>query len=903
MRTLLRNLSIRGKLFFGFGIIVAIMLSSGVRELMLLNNLNSNRLYSSKAKLVTESIQQKRFILKVEIGTVNRIVAAETDDVLKAAISEHYQNILEIENISTQIISDIDYLRKDTFSDSYKTIQDSTRIISTEIRGSFSSAVEDIIKEKDIQIHIDAYYDEEAKINPVDSTVVIESPQEIKAKKISDSKKIVEQRLDFVLKSGKVLVATLANIENISYQAAVDSERKMDTIYESKVNETFLFILAIIVVSILISIGIARIIALPIQEVHDHINILTQGSLPERLSVSSKDEIGDIGESLNKLVENLKRTAQFSMEIGKGDFVTNYRPISKNDVLGNSLLSMRDSLSLAKAEEEKRQTEDKQRGRASEGLALFANILRKHPDNLEKFADEIVSNLVKFMDTNQGALFILKDDGDAEPYLDLIGAYAYNRKKYISKTIKLGEGLVGAVASEKYTVYMTDVPNEYIEIESGMGSANPTSILIVPLKIEEKVLGVIELASFDKFEPYEITLVERIAESIASTLETARINARTAQLLDLSERATAMMREKEEEMMQNIDTLQRTQNESHKREQHLRSALAELEDTQRRLKSKDSEQAEAISKLKKETEDYIIGLKDRDTLHKTLVNTSINGIVLVNQRYEIELFNQSAERHFGYAADEVIGKPITILFNNNLSKDQIPRYFLSEILTTGKESNIIAKDNSLVPVFYSAKDFTHEGVTKHALFLKNISWEKELERQRTELMEKIMANEFENEVRIEKLEELLSDNNIPIPEEEFAKELIKWTDKLSIGVSAIDQQHRRWLHFINKLYIAFKAGKAGEEIYPMFKELADYTDYHFEFEEKYMKDFNFSNFDAHKKKHQIFLDTINKYRTEYENGDFDTAYKVMNFLRKWVRLHITEDDKTYSALFRKNGLS
>jgi len=903
MKTFLRNLSIRGKLLFGFGIITAIMLTTGIRELMVLSNLNEHRLFSAKAKFTTESVKEVRFIIKMEFGVLNQIVASETSDMLKTATSEHYQNAFRINETIDIINLEIETLTEKRSIEEYRLVRDSLRIIQEKYNNALKPAFDDVLREKDKQINIDAYYIEYEKITTSDSLMVLNSPEKIKTALYMDTKKVIDQRVSFINESADKLSKTLLNTENICSNVAISSENEMDDIYESKVNETFVFILAIILVSILIALGISRIILMPIDRVQEHINILTQGDLPNELRIQTRDEIGEIGNSLNKLVDNLKRTALFSIEIGKSDFATNYRPVSKNDVLGNSLLSMRDSLRTAKTEEEKRRTEDKQRGRTSEGLALFANILRRHTDNLEQFADDIISNLVKFINTNQGALFILKDDNKKEPYLDLIGAYAYNRKKYIAKQVKLGEGLVGAVAVEKYTVYMTDIPNEYIEIESGIGSSNPKSILIVPLKIEEEVLGVIELASFDILESYEITLVEKIAESIASTLSTARINTRTAQLLDQSEKATAMMREKEEEMLQNIEELQATQDDSRKREKQLLDTLAELEEAQRRLKTKDSEQLIAIKKLKKETEEHYAELRDKETLQRTIVNFSINGMILLNQRYEIEMFNQAAEKHFGYLADDVLGQSVVMLFNKTIEAEQTARYFLSEILSTGKEGHIITKDGNSVPVFYSVKDFIHEGATKYALFLKNIKWEKDLELQRTQLMEKVMANEFENEVRIEKLEELLSDNKIIIPEEEFEKELIKWTDKLAINVSTIDQQHKRWLYFINRLYSAFKVGKAADEVNPIFKELADYTDYHFEFEEKYMKDFGFSNVDAHKKKHQIFLDTINKYRTEYENGDFDTAYKVMNFLRKWVRLHITEDDKTYAALFRKNGLT
>lgn len=902
MRQILRNLSIRGKLLAGFGIIVLIMLFTGIRELMVLNNLNTNRQNTSKAIETAELLKESRFLLQMELGVINRIATARTEDQLSEAKTEHLQNNYKLEETLNLILNNTAQLNEAEYRKRNKLIEDSVYFVQQKYRNELTRAYRRVSAEVNKLININAYYNEHIKISPVDTLEEYDTEAQKDSLKYTILNQI-EKSKEYITDESDELIKTIKSSENLSQDIAVESEKKTEEIFEGKANETFLYILGVTLVAILISMGISRIIISPIKQLQAHINILTKGELPDRLETNTGDEIGEMGDSLNKLVDNLKRTAQFSHEIGKGDFSTNFRPVSKKDVLGNSLLSMRDSLKAAKSEEEKRQTEDKQRGRTSAGLALFGDILRKHTDNLQEFADEIISNLVKFMEANQGALFLLNEENKENIFLDLIGAYAYNRKKYINKEVKIGEGLVGSVAEEKYTVYMTDVPNEYIEIESGIGSANPKSILIVPLKIEEQILGVIELASFNEFEPYEINLVEKIAESIASTLSTARINTRTAELLDQSEKATAMMREKEEEMRQNIEELQATQEESKKREKQLRKTLSELDTVQKRLKVKDQEQAAEIKKLEKQNQEQIREIQEKETIRKTIMDSSINAILLLNNRFEIELFNKAAERHFGYSEEEVIGKTVSILFKPEMEEEEADKYLRRNFLSKGKEALIYGKEGKEVPVFYSVKDFTHLGSTKYSVFLKNIKWEKDLEKQRTELMEQLMANEFENEIRIEKLEELLSENNIKIPEEKFDKELIKWTDKLSIGINIIDQQHKRWLQFINKLYSAFKSGKAQEEIKGIFKELSDYTDYHFEFEEKYMEEFDYSSKEPHRKKHRLFLDTINKYREDYERGNIDTAYRVMGFLKNWVRKHITEDDESYSALFKKNGLN
>lgn len=273
----------------------------------------------------------------------------------------------------------------------------------------------------------------------------------------------------------------------------------------------------------------------------------------------------------------LELNAAFAEKIGRGELDTTFAP-EESDVLGHALLNMRDNLS-------KVAEDDTRRNWATEGLAKFADILRGNSEDLAELSYEIISNLVQYVNANQGGLFILDSDSDStdesleSKFLQLEACYAYERRKYKERQINIGEGLLGQCVLEQETIYMTDIPNDYVAITSGLGEATPRSLLIVPLMVNEEIYGVIEIASFRSFQDHEVQFVEKLAESIASTISGVRINVRTARLLGESQKMTEEMRAQEEEMRQNMEELQATQEEMARKDVELTGQLNGINST------------------------------------------------------------------------------------------------------------------------------------------------------------------------------------------------------------------------------------------------------------------------------------------------------------------------------------
>lgn len=335
-------------------------------------------------------------------------------------------------------------------------------------------------------------------------------------------------------------------------------------------------IIILVILIWLLSLNIAR----PIKTITEAIENIASGNVDNtlKLNIGGRDEITEMADAVNRYIDGYIDKTEFAQKIGEGKLDAQFKMLGENDLLGKSLIAMRDSLRLAKEDESNRLMEDQKRRWHNEGIAKFAEIMRQNHDSINKLSYTIISNLVEYLNANQGGMFVMNNDSRSEEYLELLAAYAYNKEKFLKKIVPKGVGLVGTCAIEKKTILLNKVPENYIALQSGLGEAIPKSLIIVPLKIEENVLGVIELASLKVFEPYQTEFIEKIAESIAATIASVRINIRTTELLEKSQQQAEEMSAQEEEMRQNMEELQATQEEASRRESELKNVLHIVDD-------------------------------------------------------------------------------------------------------------------------------------------------------------------------------------------------------------------------------------------------------------------------------------------------------------------------------------
>lgn len=216
---------------------------------------------------------------------------------------------------------------------------------------------------------------------------------------------------------------------------------------------------------------------------------------------------------------------------------------------------------------------------ATEGITQLTNLTRTQSDEkASALYDRVIIHFVKYLEANQGGLYIVNREEEIKIRLE--SCYAYERKKYLQKTIAPGEGLVGQVFLEQASIRLNELPEDYVNITSGLGKATPRSLVIVPLMVNEAVEGILEIATFKQIEDHHVEFLEKAGESLAAFIQMNRINTKTRVLLVEAQQQTEEMRAQEEEMRQNLEELAATQEEMHRKEQAYQDKIAELESQQ-----------------------------------------------------------------------------------------------------------------------------------------------------------------------------------------------------------------------------------------------------------------------------------------------------------------------------------
>ncbi|MDX3714238.1 HAMP domain-containing protein [Streptomyces europaeiscabiei] len=279
-------------------------------------------------------------------------------------------------------------------------------------------------------------------------------------------------------------------------------------------------------------------------------------------------------ENVNELAGNLTRQvraiAEVASAVAEGDLTRSITVVASGEVaeLKDNINSMVESLretTRANQEQDWLKT----------NLARISGLMQGHRE-LPVVAELIMDELAPLASAQYGA-FYLAEDTERGPELRLVGSYGYPDDTDRPQRIPVGRSLVGQAARNRRPISVEELPPGYVTISSGLGQAVPSALVVLPIVVEDQVLGVIELGSVTSFTQIHQDFLSQLMPTIGVNLNTIVANARTDELLGESQRLTAELQARSEELQVQQDELQRSNAELEEKASLLASQNSDIE--------------------------------------------------------------------------------------------------------------------------------------------------------------------------------------------------------------------------------------------------------------------------------------------------------------------------------------
>lgn len=318
---------------------------------------------------------------------------------------------------------------------------------------------------------------------------------------------------------------------------------------------------------------VARMITNPLVKTTKVLNNLALGNLKatENIKINTHDELAEMGRAVNTLISSMKASTSFANRIGEGKLEESFAPLSKNDMLGNALVNMRGKLRELNSITSKNNW-------LQESIVKVSEVLQGEK-TFDQLGNEILIQLAGILNIPIAAIYI----NDRET-LKLIASYAYNIRKSNSNEFKFGEGLIGQAALEKKPILFSNIPEDYIAITSGLGQIKPSSIYILPLVYQKKIVGVIEVAGSNDFNEDHLGFLNQISESVAIAFRSIGLRTEMQDLLSKTQIMASELKEQQEELVgantelkSQTEALRVSEEELQQQQEELRVTNEELE--------------------------------------------------------------------------------------------------------------------------------------------------------------------------------------------------------------------------------------------------------------------------------------------------------------------------------------
>jgi CheY-like chemotaxis protein/signal transduction histidine kinase/CHASE3 domain sensor protein len=364
---------------------------------------------------------------------------------------------------------------------------------------------------------------------------------------------------------------------------------------------------------------------------------------------------------ISLIKKQLKKTADVANEVASGNYDVKIKLQNEEDSLGRALQEMTTKLKINEIKLEKEKNKLEEQSWIKTKQTELVEKLQGCRD-LNRFASILISGLVPALDAQLG-LFYFKEKRDEKVVFNLLGSYAYQKRKSVSSQFVLGEGLIGQSALEKKSILLCNAPDDYIEIVSGSGKGSPRNIVVLPIQFEGDVLAVIEMASLQRFSEIQLSMLEGFLIGLGVMVNNILSQKQTEGLLQQSQAMSEELQENQEELQASNEVLEEKttvlkENEAELKAQseELQSANEELEEKSERLE----QQNESINLKNKEVEEA------RDEVEQRAKDLALAS------KYKSEfLANMSHELRTPLNSLLILSKELKMNKNDNLSEKQI----------------------------------------------------------------------------------------------------------------------------------------------------------------------------------------------------------------------------------------